>query len=255
MNWDFRHQRGRLLAAVILLAAFPMMRVLVGESSEPVRPLQSAPLRALVVTGGHDYETSFYTVFEGYDDLTWAHAVSNQAAFKSDIRMKYDVLVLYDYTQVLDDAGRRNLRDYVESGKGVVVMHHAICSYQDWDWWTHDVVGGKYLLKPEGSMPASTYKHDEELAVTPARRHPIVDPIGVFRIRDETYKGKWISPDNMVLMTTDNPTADPPVVWISSYPKSRVVYVALGHDGAAFRNPSFRALVRNSMFWSAGRLK
>jgi hypothetical protein len=42
-----------------------------------------------------------------------------------------------------------------------------------------DVVGGKYLLKPEGGLPASTYKHDEELFVRPARRHPIIDSKGI----------------------------------------------------------------------------
>ena len=212
-------------------------------------------LRVLVVTGGHDFETSFYTVFEGYDDLVWAHATSNQAAFKSDIRQKFDVLVLYDYSQELDEKGRKNLRDFVESGKGVVVLHHAICDYQDWEWWYKEVVGGKYLLKPEGAMPASTYKHDEELFVKPVIRHPITDGIGSIHIWDETYKGKWISASNTVLLTTDNPTCDPPVAWISSYPKSRVVYVALGHDGAAFRHPAFRALVRNSILWSASRLR
>ncbi len=54
-----------------------------------------APVRLLVVTGGHDYPTSFYTVFE-QDGLTWDHAVSNEEAFRKDLRGRYDALVLYD---------------------------------------------------------------------------------------------------------------------------------------------------------------
>jgi uncharacterized protein len=163
--------------------------------------------------------------------------------------------VLYDFSQELDDNGRKNLQDFLEGGKGLVVLHHAIADYQSWPWWYQEVVGGKYLLKPEGSMPGSTYKHDEDLLVRPVGSHPITANIGPMHIRDETYKGMWMSPSNKVLLQTDNPTSDGPVAWISAYPKSRVVYLELGHDSAAHRNPAYRALVRNSILWSAGRLR
>jgi type 1 glutamine amidotransferase len=216
---------------------------------------QADRLRVLVVTGGHDYEPSFYTVFEGYGDWNWTHAVSNQAAFKSDLRKKYDVVVLYDFSQDLDENGRKNLQDFLESDKGLVVLHHAIADYQAWPWWYQEVVGGKYLLRTEGSTPGSTYKHDEDLLVRPVGTHPITSGIGPLHIRDETYKGMWMSPNNKILLRTDNPTSDGPIAWISSYPKSRVVYLELGHDSAAHRNPAYRALVRNSILWTAGRLR
>jgi type 1 glutamine amidotransferase len=219
-----------------------------GEQKPP-----SNPLRVLVVTGGHDYEPSFYTVFEGYSDLAWTHAVSNQEAFKNDLRKKFDVLVLYDFSQDLDEKGHKNLQDFMESGKGLVVLHHAIADYQSWPWWYQEVVGGRYLLKAEGGKPASTYKHDEELFVRPIGNHPITAGIGPMHIRDETYKGMWISPGNTIILRTDNPTSDGPIAWISSYSKSRVVYVELGHDSAAHRNSAYRTLVRNSILWSAGR--
>ncbi len=212
-----------------------------------------AAIRALVVTGGHDYETSFYTLFEGYPDLVWSHAPANTEAFKSDIRQKYDALVLYDMSQDLDEKGRANLRAFVEAGKGVVVLHHAIANYQDWHWWSREVVGGRYLLNPEGGLPASTFKHDEEMFIRPAARHPITADIGPIHIRDETYKGKWVSSEVTVLLTTDNPTNDEAVAWISPYQKSRVIYIQLGHDSAAHRHPAYRALVRNAILWSAGQ--
>jgi type 1 glutamine amidotransferase len=212
-------------------------------------------LRLLVVTGGHDYDTSFYTLFEGYQDLTWAHAPSSKAAFKNDIRKSCDVLVLYDMSADLDETGRKHLREFVEAGKGIVVLHHAIADFPAWEWWSNEVVGGKYLQKPERGLPGSTYRHDEELFVRPAGSHPITNPIGPMHIRDETYKGMWISPAVKVLLTTDNPASDGPVAWISPYPKSRVVYVQLGHDAQAHRHPSYRALVRNAVLWSAGRLR
>jgi len=212
------------------------------------------PLRLLVVTGGHDYPTTFYTVFKGVDDLRWTHAVSNHEAFKNDLRKEYDVLVLYDFTSDITDTEKTHLKDFVEGGKGLVVIHHAIADYQDWEWWYKDVVGGKYLLKPEGNLPASTYIHDEELCVRPVMSHPILSRVGSMHLRDETYKGMWISPEVKVLLTTDNPTSDGPVAWVSPYAKSRVVYIQLGHGETAHLYPAYRTLVQDAIRWSARRI-
>jgi type 1 glutamine amidotransferase len=171
------------------------------------------------------------------------------------LRPSYDVLVLYDSSSELDEAGRKNLRDFVEAGKGIVVLHHAILDYQDWPWWYQEVVGGRYLLKPESTLRASTYRHDEDLRVRPAADHPIVSAVGPMHLRDETYKGMWIRPDVKVLMRTDNPTSDGPLAWISPYEKSRVVYIQPGHDSAAHRHPAYRALAHNAIVWSAKSMK
>jgi hypothetical protein len=212
------------------------------------------PLRLLVVTGGHEYPTTFYSVFEGADDLHWEHAVSSHEAFRNDIRGRYDVLVLYDFSQDISETEKTHLRDFVEGGKGIVVLHHAIADYQTWEWWYKEVVGGKYLLKPEGSMPASTYIHGEEQCVRVVAKHPITARLGALHLWDETYKGMWISPDVKVLLRTDNPTSDGPVAWVSPYPKSRVVYIELGHGETAHRHPAYRILVQDAIRWSAGRL-
>jgi type 1 glutamine amidotransferase len=215
---------------------------------------ETGDVRVLLVTGGHDYDSSFYSVFD-QKGLAWTHVASNQEAFKNDVRRRFDVVALYDMSADLDEKGRVNLRDFLESGKGLVVLHHAIADYTGtWPWWYEEVTGGRYLQKPEGDRPGSTYKHDEELFVKPAGRHPITDPIGPMHLWDETYKGMWISPQVKVLLTTDNPTSDGPVAWISPYAKSRVVVIQLGHDALAFRHPAYQALVRNAILWAAGKL-
>jgi len=219
-----------------------------GEVLEAVKPAPGP--RLLVVTGGHPYETSFYKLF---DDFEWSHAVSNVEAFRKDIRETCDVLVLYDMQNDLPEPGRRNLRDFVESGKGLVVLHHALDNYNNWPWWWREVVGGKYQLKPDGNLPGSTYKHDQELIVRPAAKHPILAGIGEFHIQDETYKRLWISPEVKVLLTTDHPDSDGPVAWISPYAKSRVAVIQLGHDHWSHQHPAYRRLVKNAVNWGAGR--
>ncbi len=102
---------------------------------------------------------------------------------------------------------------------------------------------------------ASTFKHDVEMNAKVVAEHPVVKGIPPFRILDETYKGMWISPKSKVLLRTDNPTSDGPVAWISAFAGSRVVCIQLGHDAHAHRHPGYRALVRNAVLWSAGKLK
>ncbi|MBN2289418.1 MAG: ThuA domain-containing protein [Candidatus Glassbacteria bacterium] len=209
--------------------------------------------RVLVVTGGHEYDTEFYSVFDG-DWLVWDHALSNHQAFGSEIRERYDVLVLYDMSAEISEQEKKNLRDFVEGGKGLVVLHHAIADYNSWEWWWREVVGGRYIL-PGGDQPASSYRHDVELSVRPRGSHPVTAGIGPLQIVDETYKDMWISPQVKVILETEDPTSDGPLAWVSPWQGSRVVYLQLGHDRQAHLHPAYRELVKRSVLWTAGKLE
>jgi len=230
------------LLCAVAMAAAPFAR---GQAAVP-------PLRLLVVTGGHDYPTSFYTLFE-QPGLVWDHETTSESAFRRDLRSLYDVLVLYDMPATLSAAGRANFQAFAESGKGIVVLHHALCSHNDWDWY-RDLVGARYQVEARPGHPASTYKHDETIPMTIARPHEITRGLTLTEIHDETYKGMWISPQNTVLLTTTHPLSDGPLAWVSGYPRSRVVAIQLGHGREAHIDPGYRALVRNAILWSAGRL-
>jgi type 1 glutamine amidotransferase len=230
-----------------------------GKDKPPADPGAQKPdaeaIRALLLTGGHDHETSFYTLFDGHKDLARVRVADSATAFQNDLRDKYDVLIMYDFSRDLKDSGKKNLRDFVESGKGVVVLHHALLNYQDWPWWCEEVVGGSYRLQKTGDIPSSTYKGGERISVAPEGKHPITKGIEPFDVMDETYKRMWISPRVRPLLTTDNPNADKLLGWIGPCDTSRVVAIQLGHGPTVFSNESYRALVHNAILWSAGRLK
>jgi uncharacterized protein len=225
-----------------------------GAVSPPPAVAAASRVRALVVTGGHDYDPSFYALFEDQPGLT-ANIDPHPAPYrKGDLRKRYDTLVLYDSMQVIDEVERKNLMTFVESGKGVVILHHALVDYSDMPWWWEEVMGARWLkVGGPGTRWKTTWKHDVELLVYPVGEHPVTAGVGPMRIWDETYKGMWLSPDIQVLMRTDHPTSDGPVVWISPYRKSRVVLIELGHDRKAHLHPGYRKLVRNAILWSAGK--
>jgi type 1 glutamine amidotransferase len=211
------------------------------------------PVRIEVVTGGHPFNPEFYELFVNRPDLD-VTVTGHPDAYAHDFRKDADVLVLYDMVPELSDDRRANLRAFLEAGRGLVVLHHAIADLGSWSWWTEQVVGGKYLLHPEAGRPASTYKHDEDLWVHSVGTHPITQGIGPLHFSDETYHGMWISPKVNVLLATDNPTSDGPVAWISPYDQSRVVYIQLGHGRFAHQNPDYQELVHRAILWASGRL-
>ncbi len=234
----------RKLPAILLAAAWFV----------PAAP-PPKPVRVEVVTGGHDHDAEFYTLFLKRPDLS-VNINPHPNAYTGDLRGSTDVLVLYDMVQAsaLDAVRRKNLRDFLESGKGLVVLHHAIADYADWPWWYEQVVGGRYLLKPDGNQPASTFRHDQDMYVERVAGHPITRGLGPIHVRDETYKGVWISPGVTVLLRTTNPNADGPVAWISPYARSRVVYIGLGHDRQTLITPAYLDLIHRAILWTAGRL-
>jgi type 1 glutamine amidotransferase len=214
----------------------------------------TTPVKGLLITGGHEHEASFYKLFDGYRDLPHLPVAATSTAFRGDLRGKYDVLIMYDFTRHLDDGSKKNLRDFVESGGGVVVLHHALLNYQDWPWWYKEAVGGSYRLQKEQGIPSSTVKDREHFFVTPDEQHPITAHLDRFHLVDEAYKRMWIAPEVRPLLYTDNPQSDRLVAWVGPSAGFRVVAIQLGHGPAAFIHSTYRALVHNAVLWAAKRL-
>ena len=219
-----------------------------------VHPQNADAVRAYIVIGGHDHEPSFYSLFENEPRIRGMVETHPAALRRDKLTERYDVIVMHDMWNDLDDKGRENLRNWVEAGKGVVVTHHALAGNWQWEWWWKEVVGGRYLLKPDAGMPGSTYKHDQFLKVTPVPGHPVVDGVSPMLLHDETYKSMWISSEARPLLKTDHPDSDPVIAWISPYKKARIVVIQPGHDRTTHLDPSYRRLIHNAIFWAAGRL-
>lgn len=232
-----------------------------GEVTLPVA-LDSSPalrrdaVRVLVVTGGHAFPTSFFTLFEGYDDVRWTHAGSQTEAFTPRMRERFDVVVLHDMYESIGEKERSNLQAYVEAGGGVVSIHHAIVDYASWPWWHEQVIGGKYFEQALGEHPKSQYKDDVQMVVRRAPTgsgHPVIRGVAPLALEDEAYRGMWLSPKATVLMETDSPENDRAMVYVGPSDKARVVYIQMGHGDSTIRHPGYRRLVHNALLWTASR--
>jgi type 1 glutamine amidotransferase len=214
------------------------------------------PVRVLVATGGHPYPTAFYTLFEGYDDIVWQHATTQREAFTRDMAAQYDALVLHDMYDQIGEPERDNLRAFIEAGKGIVSVHHAIVDYTSWPWFYEQVIGGKFFVQAVEGHAASAWKEGVDYIVRPTQlgaSHPVTRGIGPIPLHDEVYRGMWQAPGIQVLMETDHPLNDRPVVYTGLHPKARSVYVQMGHSASTHRHPAYRRLIYNALVWSAGR--
>ncbi len=208
-------------------------------------------IRLLIISGGASFENTIFRNFSVIDEIEWTHIDSDKEAFKEDLREKYDVLIMYNLNQNPDEVVKNNLKKFVEAGKGVIILHHAIATYNSWQWWYEEVVGGRYLMQPDGEIPSSNYMSHQEIIGIPIGNHPITSSLqGLpIHIYDETYKNMWFSPDIEVILKTNLFSSDKPLIWISPYEKSRIVAIIPGHGWGAHFNLGFRTLLKDAILW------
>lgn len=226
---------------------------LLSPSAQRAQSTLTRRIRCLVATGGAKLDPSFYSVFNDFPGVEAEIAPSSREAFSKDIRADYDVLVLYDRSQALSAFERKHFQEFAEAGKGIVVLHHAIANHPDWLWY-RELVGGRYLLKPDGGLSASTTHFGAQVKIVAgSEKSPISSGVVPMHLRTDAFKGMQITADVKILLATDNPNSDRPVAWISPYSKSRVVYLQPGGDRQTFAYPAYQQLIRNAVLWSGGQ--
>lgn len=234
-----------------------------GTAKVTIQPLQrgfseqkSGKVRMLVVTGGHSYPVSFFRMLDRLEGVAWTHWGDHAEAFSGRLEDRFDLVLLHDMHETTTEQTRTRLKAFVDAGKGILSVHHAVVDYTDWPWWYEEVTGGKYFVTPVEGHPASRYHEDVEFLVTPVKgkeSHPVLRGLGPLWVYDELYKGMFHSPRIDVLMETSHPENDRPVVYLGPHPQARVVYIQLGHSDDTMNNPGFRRLVWNAVNWVARR--
>jgi type 1 glutamine amidotransferase len=217
-------------------------------------------IRVLLITGGHDFEKEeFFKLFADNPDISFqavehpkAHALLKPEAAKS-----YDVLVTYDMHQEISDEAKADFLARLKEGKGLVVLHHAIASYQQWPLYSK-IIGARYYLEKttvDGVEKArSTYKHGMHFRIHVVDPdHPVTRGVKDFDIHDETYNLFDVANDVHPLLTTDEPESNKVIGWVKTYGPARVVYLQSGHDRFAYENPHYQQLLHQAIRWAAKR--
>jgi type 1 glutamine amidotransferase len=153
------------------------------------------------------------------------------------------------YQYDLPEAQRQAILDALADKKGLVIMHCAVWSFQDWPAWG-EIAGGRFdVHDPFGSFES----------VVVDRGHPITRGVPErFTLTDEAYVMKDFTGDRHALVMSVKPHGrhpEPePFVWTSRYLGARVFAILYGHDDKALGDAAYLTLLTNGFRWAAGRL-
>lgn len=220
--------------------------------------LFAAPLRLLVIVGGHEFEEQpFFEMFDAMPDIRY-QTVTQPAAndlFASARMDSVDALVFYDMVQEITPAQQAAFIALLERGTGMVFLHHSLASYQAWDEFTR-IRGGRYVLPellPEAERAgASNYQHDVQVNVQIVDpQHPVTQGVADFELHDEVYGNFVVHPESVPLLHTDHPQSSPVIGWTTRYGASKIVYLQPGHDRHAYQDVHYRRLLENAVRWVA----
>ena len=251
------------VAAVALAALLHPVGPVVAQHHEPV-------FRAVVLAqrGGHHVE--FVAAAR-----TWLSRLSADSSFSVDYIQtpdsisreflgRYRLFIQLDYPPYgWNDSAQAAFRDFIEEGRGGWLgFHHATLlgefdGYPMWDWFS-GFMGGITFVNYIASFAAA----DVNVEV---RSHPVFRAVPAqFRIQKDEWYIYNRSPRAAVrvLASVDEGTYDPPsgirmgdhpVIWTNERVRARNIYIFMGHDPGLFDNPAYTTLVRNAIFWAAGR--
>lgn len=218
-------------------------------------------IKVLGVTGGHGFEKEpFFKMFSDNPEIAFTAAAheskTNATVFERDDLLSYGVVVLYDMPKEITEAQKAKFMALFEKGIGLVVLHHALVSYQHWPEY-EQIIGGRYP-EDDGKSGVATadvgYQHDVEIPVTIVSTNQAVTwGLKDFTIHDEIYWGYRVGKDVTPLISTTHPKSGRPLGWLRNEGRSRVVYLQLGHGREAFENENYRKLLTQSIRYAANR--
>ncbi|MCL2092676.1 MAG: ThuA domain-containing protein [Treponema sp.] len=214
----------------------------------------SKTLKVAVLVEEHPYNImEFQHMLDSFADCKCYVQPLDLFAQDRENRPAYDTVLWYNIHWNAPDKGA--VKKYLEeemghSPQGIVLIHHALLNYQNWEIW--DKICG---FKDRGANREFKYHQNEEVKVQVLPvDHPITGGVKDFSLIDETYEiGEPEDPENTLLLSTDNPKSMKTLAWTRQYKQSRVFCFASGHDERAYGDENFRLLVHRGLTWSAGK--
>jgi type 1 glutamine amidotransferase len=216
----------------------------------------SQAIRVAVVTGGHSFDVpKFNALFRSLDGVdVYVQHMENLVSARHRVKDWYDVILFYSMLGFRDkgkvrypDKPVQTMDGVLDAGIGVVMLHHAILSYTNWDLW-RDMVG----LDAESF---TGYSHDETMRIAVAdSEHPITQGVADWEMVDETYEMGEPDADSHVLLTTDHAACMKTIGWTRQVQNSRVFNLQSGHDNHTWVDENFQAVLLRGIQWVAGRI-
>lgn len=211
-------------------------------------------LKTLIVGGGSSHDFDRWFNVEDLKTLNAAGGISaNYTDPTGDLSQAIpdvDVIIISNNKPFANPATKEAIVRHLQNGKGIIGLHPGLWyNWKDWPEYNRNLIGG-------GSRGHDSYGEFDVQVID--SKHPLM--LGVpakFTLKDELYH---FEPDAQgapikILATaySKQKNKDFPQVFIVEQPKGRVVGITLGHDAQAHEHAAYIQLLRNAVFWSAGK--
>jgi type 1 glutamine amidotransferase len=177
---------------------------------------------------------------------------------------KYNLFIQLNYPPYnWTDTAKAAFIKYIEEGKGGWIgFHHATLlgefdGFPIWPWF-HQFMGGVRFKNYIATFVTGRVTIED-------KNHPamkgVKSPLVIENEEWYTYD-QSPRPNVHVLASVDERTYTPPteikmgdhpVIWTNEHVKARNIYIFMGHHPELFDNPAFTQIVKNSIFWAAGK--
>ncbi len=214
--------------------------------------MMSEKLKVAIITEYHPIDMiEFHKLFWSFNDFECY--IQSFDMFASDDKNNevYDVVVYYNLSMRIPE-NDSIIRKYIDmkmgsTKQGILLLHHAICCYREWDIWTELTGIEDRRFK---------YHWDQTVKFDIADiSHPITEGLRPWAMIDETYTMDEPETENsVVLITTDHPNSMRSIAWTRQYMNSRVFCYESGHDDFAYSNQDFKEILRRAILWCANRV-
>ena len=218
---------------------------------------EAEPIRVLIVTG-HDVkshpwrETTPFIRKVLEDTGRFDTKVSEDTSIfeSSTMPERYDVLLLnygfWDVPEISNEA-KDGLLSFVRNGGGLVAIHFACSSYQDWKEY-RDLLGRVWVKGVAGHGPRSVFN-----VKVVDHQHPITQGMSDFKADDELYAKLSGDAEIHVLGVADSDWSGKtePLLFVKKYGNGNVFHDLLGHDVKARDYPAYQQLLIRGTEWAA----
>ncbi len=158
-----------------------------------------------------------------------------------------DVALVFIKRMQLKGEQLERFKKYATSGRPVVAVRTASHAVQTWLEFDKEVLGGNYKSHhPVGPVTQISVKSDRAA-------HPVLAGVELPTVNDALYKNLGHAADIQVLWEGTIPgQPTEPLAWTREFKGGRIFYTSLGAQDT-FKEPAFRRLLVNALFWTAKR--
>ncbi len=143
----------------------------------------------------------------------------------------------------------RRIEAHLQRGRGILAMHTAAISFDDWPGW-REIVGAGWTWGTSYHPP-----HGQVSVRMTAAQHAITRGLPAFDFDEEAYSKMSLVSGIEALATVQATVQDSasPCLWAREVSQGRVVYDALGHDSASIDQPTHKRMLQRAAMWATRR--